>query len=290
MRRLAALLLFTVSGTALAAACQPAGDGIVLNIQDFGTAYFQDFTLDPARNAAEFRNGVCLHAPDESWTVNAASIDITGLQPGMPIAVSASDATLSLDSWTMTARELSSDGRIFEINGGTFTSDGMTGTVSRVVFDLETGEIDGTDIVRASDLPPIVGNMAPGTRVELEVFREGRTRNFTVTLASLDSATGASQAARPGGRGPAPGAAQSSNPLGLAEGEGVRITAVDGQAARSAGIRPGDVISRVGRSVVGSAADLDRLLRNVQSGQTVMLLRHRGGATEFVAVTLEADD
>ncbi len=146
MRRLAALLLFTVSGTALAAACQPAGDGIVLNIQDFGTAYFQDFTLDPARNAAEFRNGVCLHAPDESWTVNAASIDITGLQPGMPIAVSASDATLNLDSWTMTARELSSDGRIFEINGGTFTSDGMTGTVSRVVFDLETGEIDGTDI------------------------------------------------------------------------------------------------------------------------------------------------
>lgn len=174
---------------------------------------------------------------------------------------------------------------------------------------IEVGDVirsvDGTAIVRASDLPPIVGNMAPGTRVELEVFREGRTRNFTVTLASLDSATGASQAARPGGRGPAPGAAQSSNPLGLAaqdlteaqrrqaglpEGEGVRITAVDGQAARSAGIRPGDVISRVGRSVVGSAADLDRLLRNVQSGQTVMLLRHRGGATEFVAVTLEADD
>src|SRR5690606_41969717 len=55
---------------------------------------------------------------------------------------------------------------------------------------------------------------------------------------------------------------------GLPEDEGVRITAVDGEAARSAGIRPGDVITRVGRSVVGSAADLDRLLRGVRPGQT----------------------
>ena len=137
------------------------------------------------------------------------------------------------------------------------------------------------------------------------MFREGRTRNFTVTLASLDSATGASQPAQSGRRDAGPAQSQSSNPLGLSaqdlteaqrrqaglpDGEGVRIVGVDGQAARNAGIRPGDVISRVGRSVVGSAADLDRQLRDVKPGQTVMLLRHRGGATEFVAVTLDADD
>lgn len=146
MRRLAALLLLGFGSAALAATCQAEDDPIVLTIQDFGTAYFQDFTLDPARNAAQFRNGVCLHAPDDSWTVNAASIDITGLQPGMPIAVTASDATLNLDSWFMTAEELSSDGRIFVITGGTFQSDGVTGTVEQVQFDLETGEIDGTAI------------------------------------------------------------------------------------------------------------------------------------------------
>src|SRR5690606_23234644 len=97
----------------------------------------------------------------------------------------------------------------------------------------------------------------------------------------------------------------SSNPLGLVaqdlsdaqrrqaglpDGEGVRIVRVDGQAARSAGILPGDVISRVGRAVVGSAADLDRQLRGVGAGQTVMLLRHRGGGAEYVAVTLADDD
>ena len=169
---------------------------------------------------------------------------------------------------------------------------------------IEVGDvirsIDGTDIVRATDLPPIVGNMAPGTRVRLEVLREGRTRGFDVTLASLDSATGTSQQARTDGARSRPDQASSSNALGLAAqdltdaqrrqaglpaDEGVRITAVDGEAARSAGIRPGDVITRVGRSVVGSVADLDRLLGDIGPGQTVMLLRHRGGGAEFVAVT-----
>src|SRR5699024_4372995 len=68
---------------------------------------------------------------------------------------------------------------------------------------IEVGDVirsvDGTAIVQASDLPPIVGNMAPGTKVRMEVFREGRPRNFDVTLAALDDAVaGASPGA---GRG-----------------------------------------------------------------------------------------
>lgn len=174
---------------------------------------------------------------------------------------------------------------------------------------IEVGDVirsvDGTAINQASDLPPIVGNMAPGTKVRLEVFREGRTRNFDVTLAALDDPAAAAQPARPGrGQGAVPGQAASSNPLGLVaqdltaaqrrqaglpEGEGVRITRVDGADARRAGIRPGDVITRVGRTVVASAADFDRLLADAGAGDTVMLLRHRGGGAEFVAVTISDD-
>src|SRR5690554_3096041 len=161
---------------------------------------------------------------------------------------------------------------------------------------IEVGDViravDGTAINRASDLPPIIGNMAPGTKVRLEVFREGRSRNFDVTLAALEDAV-AAQPSRPGrGQGAGPAQPASSNPLGLVaqdltdaqrrqaglpDGEGVRIVRVDGVAARGAGIRPGVVISRVGRSVVGSARDLDRLLADVGAGDTVMLLRHGPG-------------
>ncbi len=146
-RLLLLLLLLPLGQLALAAACELEGEPIVLSIQDFGSAYFKDFTLDAGRNSAEFRNGVCLHAPDESWVVKAASIDITGLQPGSPISVSASDATLLIPQWFMTAAELTSDGQEFVIRGGTFTGTGLSGTVEQVVFNLESGVIDGRGLV-----------------------------------------------------------------------------------------------------------------------------------------------
>lgn len=174
---------------------------------------------------------------------------------------------------------------------------------------IEVGDViravDGTPVGQSSDLPPIIGNKAPGTRVELEVFRDGRSRTIAVTLAELDEAALSGQgrtapAPRQGQAGPA-----SDNPLGLVaqdltdaqrrqlrldDGEGVRIAQVNGADAAAAGLRPGDIVTRVGRTPVDSAAALDRALRQVRAGQTVMLLVNRGGASQFVAVTLRAED
>src|SRR5690606_11625493 len=72
-------------------------------------------------------------------------------------------------------------------------------------------EVDGTPINQSSDLPPMIGARAPGSRVTMKVWREGRTRDFTVTLDELDEgvvATGPRSSTR------AP-AAQQSNPLGI---------------------------------------------------------------------------
>ncbi|WP_149194963.1 Do family serine endopeptidase [Luteimonas suaedae] len=167
-------------------------------------------------------------------------------------------------------------------------------------------EVDGITITQPSDLPPIVGNKAPGTRVKVTVFREGRNRGFTVTLAELDESLLAGGPVRgaPGGT-PRPTDSTSSNPLGLVaqdltaaqrrqlgleEDEGVRIVGVEGLAARQAGIQPGDVVLRVGRTPVGSASALDRQLRDVKPGQTVMLLVSRNGGSQFIAVTPRGDD
>ena len=172
---------------------------------------------------------------------------------------------------------------------------------------IEPGDViravDGVAINQSSDLPPIIGAKAPDTRVRLTVFREGRERQIDVTLSRLDESAVAGTRAQ--GRPAAPGQAAASNPLGivgqdldaaqrrqlgLETGEGVRIARIDGLAARSAGLSPGDVILRVGRTPVGSAADLDRRLRDTRPGQTVMLLvRGRSGGTQYIAVTLRED-
>lgn len=162
--------------------------------------------------------------------------------------------------------------------------------------------VNGTRINQSSDLPPLVGALAPGTRVTLGVYRDGREREMTAVLTRLDDSP-ARAWQRPGrDGGPTPGAAVAGNnplgllgqdldaddrrQLGLRAGEGVGIARVQGLAAREAGIRPGDVVLAVGRKEVGSAAALDRELAAVKPGQTVMLLVRRGDNAQFIAVTL----
>ncbi|HST45417.1 MAG TPA: DegQ family serine endoprotease, partial [Luteimonas sp.] len=151
---------------------------------------------------------------------------------------------------------------------------------------IERGDVirtlNGAQINQSSDLPPIVGAMAPGARVTVGVWREGRNRDFTITLGQLDEP----RLAGTGGAGPRTPAAQS-NPLGLVgqaltpeqrremslkANEGVAIARVEGLAARNAGLQPGDVVLAVGRTPVATPAELDRQLTAVRAGQTVMLL------------------
>lgn len=168
---------------------------------------------------------------------------------------------------------------------------------------IERGDViravDGRSINDSADLPPIIGNMAPGTKAKVTVIRGGRTLDKTVTVNELDELAGT-----PGAR-PRPAAdAGSSKPsagnalglvgqdlsagerqrLGLRSGEGVLIRD-PGDSAAEAGLRPGDVVLQVGRNAVGTSAALDRELGSVKSGDTVMLLVRRQGSTQFIAVS-----
>jgi serine protease Do len=157
--------------------------------------------------------------------------------------------------------------------------------------------IDGQPIYESSDLPPIIGAMAPGSKVRVELIRDGRPRTLTATLDALDERTAG---ADPGGDDTrAPAAAAQANPLGivgedldarqrsqlgLEPGEGVLVARVEGLAAREAGLRPGDVILAVGRTDVASASALNAQLRAAGGGKPVMLLVRRGGGTQYVTV------
>ena len=158
--------------------------------------------------------------------------------------------------------------------------------------------INGQAIRESSDLPPIVGAMAPGSKVSVELLRDGKPRTITATLNALDERiAGADQ--DDGEDSPRPAAAAQANALGivgedldaqqrsrlgLQAGEGVLIARVEGMAAREAGLRPGDVVLAVGRNDVGSASALNAQLRGLKPGQAVMLLVRRGGGTQYVTV------
>jgi serine protease Do len=162
---------------------------------------------------------------------------------------------------------------------------------------------NGQAINDSSDLPPIIGAMAPGAKVTLELIRDGKPRTVTAVLSQLDQRAAGAAMGNNDGDGndsPAPAAAAKANALGivgedldaaqrrqlgLQAGEGVLIARVEGMAAREAGIRPGDVVLAVGRNDVGSASALNGQLRGTKAGQAVMLLVRRGGGTQYVTIS-----
>lgn len=172
---------------------------------------------------------------------------------------------------------------------------------------IEPGDVirrvDGQPIVAFSDLPPMIGAKAPGSTVEIELLRAGKPVNKRVTLTRLEDGSARTAPERPRPQNAAaPGRASNvlglvaadlsateRERLGLRGAEGVRVDRVDAGPARSAGVRPGDVVLRVGTRPVSSASDLDRALSGVGKDDTVMLLIRRGGANRFLAVGPESE-
>ncbi len=160
--------------------------------------------------------------------------------------------------------------------------------------------VNGQAINDSSDLPPVIGAMAPGTKVTLGILRDGKPRDVSVTLSELEEGEGVARAtpsapdapAAPAGRNALGIQTQSLDAdarkqLGLESSDGVLVSRVESAAAREAGLAPGMVILQVGRNKVNSPAALDRELAGVKPGDTVMLLVRSRGVTRFLAVTVE---
>ncbi|MBD9537775.1 DegQ family serine endoprotease [Stenotrophomonas sp. MH1] len=187
--------------------------------------------------------------------------------------------------------------------------DGRGALVNQLVPDsaaakagIEVGDVirsvNGTEINSSSDLPPLIGAMAPGSKVRMGILRDGRARDITVTLSELaEDAQGATPAAGSADEAkPQVGAnallgldvadltAPERRQLGLGANEGVRITRVNSQAGREAQLAPGMVVLQVGRTPVGSVAALNRELAGYKKGDVVMLLVRAGANSAFVAI------
>ena len=75
-----------------------------------------------------------------------------------------------------------------------------------------------------------------------------------------------------------------------APGGGVRISTIDASGpAAEAGLRPGDVIVKVGTHQIEAPHDVIALVRRYDPGTTVTLTYRRGGSTQAASVRLVAD-
>ena len=162
---------------------------------------------------------------------------------------------------------------------------------------IEAGDIitrfDGKVIEKSSDLPRLVGNVKPGTRSPITVFRRGTSRDLMVTIAEIEAEKPARRAAAPEAKPPVAGPAQV---IGLVVAElndaqkkelklrgGVRVESVEGAAAR-AGLREGDVIVAIANAEVLSVKDFEQSLAKIDKTKTVNVLFRRGELAQYALI------
>ncbi len=159
---------------------------------------------------------------------------------------------------------------------------------------LEKGDIildiNGKPINNSAELRMHVSLMAPGTKVNVTVFRDGAQKTLPLTLAEMPTETAKNEQPESGGEDALQGitvenvTARTAQQLGLpATTAGVVVTAVDpaGKAADS-GLKRGDVIQEVNHKPVRNTADFESAMRNATD--EALLLVNRQGNTMYLAV------
>ena len=135
-----------------------------------------------------------------------------------------------------------------------------------------------------------VSLMAPGTKVNVKVFRDGAEKTLPLTLAEMPTETARNEQPENGSEEALQGitvqavTARTARQVGLpASATGVVVTNVDpaGKAAES-GLKRGDVIQEVNHKPVRNTADFESAMRNAKDG--TLPLVNRQGSTMYLAV------
>ncbi len=162
---------------------------------------------------------------------------------------------------------------------------------------IEAGDIitkfDGKMIEKSTDLPRLVGNVKPGTKSVVTVFRRGNTRDFTVTVAEIEAEKPARKAAGPEPKPPVAGPAQV---MGFAVSDitdaqrkelkvkgGVKVDTAEGAAAR-AGVREGDVIIAIANVEITNVKEFEAALVKLDKSKPVNVLLRRGELAQYVLI------
>ena len=147
--------------------------------------------------------------------------------------------------------------------------------------------VDGRTVEQSADLPRVIGETRPGTRVSISLWREGKTREVSASLGEIPAEKIASAEsgakAKPGKLGVAvrPLTEEERKQIG-AEG-GLLVESSEGPAGR-AGVQPGDVILALNNQPVKNVDQLRRLVE--RSRGNIALLIQREGNKMYLPIRL----
>jgi serine protease Do len=159
---------------------------------------------------------------------------------------------------------------------------------------LEAGDIitrfDGKAVEKPADLPRAVGNTKPGSKVGITVFRRGKAKELSITVAEIEAEKVAASA--PDKKVPAANAQHWGLTVSdLTEAQkkefrvrgGVRVEAAADAAAR-AGIREGDLIVAIANTELTSVKEFEAIMSRIDKSRPVSVLVRRGDGAQYVLI------
>jgi serine protease Do len=153
--------------------------------------------------------------------------------------------------------------------------------------------IDGEKVSTAKDLQFIIAKRQVGSAVDLTINREGKTIHADVELGERPTEVAAASSTPTdsdwlGVRVVAADSPEVQN-LGVDADEGVVVVNVrQGSPADRAGLRPGDIVSRVGRTLVSTPAEFRSLTDAAkEAGKPAVLLVKNSSGSRFVPIKPE---
>lgn len=166
---------------------------------------------------------------------------------------------------------------------------------------LQPGDVitvfDDEAIETSADLPHVVGLIAPGTRVDALIVRDGEEQAIDVEVGGL----AANEVARVETGAAADGSITllgmriaDADPavlseLGLAGGVVIRDVSLN-SPAEEAGVRPGDILTRLGSRPISRVEDLESAAEDLAPGRSVPARLIRGQSPLFIGIRIpEAD-
>lgn len=195
-------------------------------------------------------------------------------------------------------RELAESFGLSQPNGALISSVEKDGPADKA--GIEASDVilkfNGKAVNNSGDLPRMVAATRPDSKVVVELWRKGVSKQLTVVIGKMPEEGKLAQAAR----GLVDEAGKMIARLGIAVSEltreqsqelqisgGLLVEEVRGSAARVAGLQRGDVLLAIGNIPLRSLTQLEGVLKQVPRGRNVALLVRRGDSASYMAVKLD---
>lgn len=157
---------------------------------------------------------------------------------------------------------------------------------------------DEKEVATSADLPRIVGNTKPGSKVFLQVWRDGALKKIKIEVGDTPSDKAVEKrkqkpdikTERPNRLGLILSEITVAQKKQLEIANGLLVEDMQPGIASQSGIRIGDIIMGFNSKDIRTLEQFNELLNQVKSGKNIALLVKRGEMTTFITMKLTDDD